>query len=154
MACDPFIEEAVHRVLQIKDRTVSKGLIVIADRASKFQPELDKLEEDQRQLVEKSWPGAISWILPTDRFPPWVRGDFPTIAARVPDHVQARSLVKTFGGPLISTSANKTGNEPCKTEDEVRMQLGELVDFVLSGTIGVNSGPSRILDARTGQQIR
>lgn len=144
----------MHRILCIKERSVSKGLIVIAASATVFEPELSKLDSETRSRVEASWPGPTSWIVPTDRYPNWVTGDFLTVAVRVPEHDQARRLAREFGGSLVSTSANESGQEPCRTEAEANVRLGHTVDFILSGSIGSNPGPSKIIDAQSGKQIR
>ena len=154
LACDPFIEQAVQRILHIKDRPAAQGLIVIAAEPSQFKPELGLLTDTDRDKVESSWPGHVTWILPTTRFPTWVTGDFTTIATRVPAHPQARDLAREFGGPLVSTSANKSGQPPCLTESEAVNQLGPVVDRILSGSILENTGPSQIFDAISGKQIR
>ena len=153
-ACDPFIESAVQRILEIKQRPQSKGLIVIADNASQFEPELSQLSSDIRSRVEACWPGRTTWLLPTVRFPEWIVGDHSTVAARVPGHDQARSIAAMFEKPIVSTSANVANETPCLTEIETRQKFGSIVDYVVTGAIAQATGPSAIFDALTGDQIR
>ena len=153
-ACDPFNELAVRRILEIKQRPQSKGLIVIADIASQFEHELAQLSSDVRPRVEASWPGPTTWLLPTTRFPHWVVGDHATVAARVPGHKQARTIAAMFENAIVSTSANIANDPPCLTESEARDKFEELVDYVVPGAIAQSSGPSEIFDAITGDQIR
>ena len=154
LACDPWNESAVQKILSIKQRESAKGLIVIAHDASEFSLEVDELDFQRRKEVTKSWPGHTTWILKSDRFPEAVTGGRGTIAARVPDHEQARALCESFGGPLISTSANVSETEPARTEEQVRLTVGASVDFVLPGQIGEADGPSRIRDATSGATFR
>ena len=153
-ACDPFNATAVRRILAIKQRPQSKGLIVIADNAAKFEPELAQLTLDIRSRVEEHWPGRTTWLLPTNRFPDWIVGDHSTVAARVPGHEQARSIAAMFEHPIVSTSANFANNPPCLTENETREKFGRIVDYVVSGAIAQSTGPSEIFDAMSGEQIR
>ena len=153
-ACDPFNESAVRRVLEIKQRPQSKGLIVIADEAAKFKPELTQLNPETRALVAQSWPGRTTWLLPTTRFPKWIIGDNSTVAARVPGHEQARVIAAMFKHPIVSTSANIANDPPCVTENEARERFGNIVDHVVHGATGQATGPSEIFDAVSGDQIR
>ena len=153
-ACDPFNVSAVRRILEIKQRPQSKGLIVIADNATQFEPELAQLIPDIRHRINASWPGRTTWLLPTTRFPEWIVGDHETVAARVPGHEQARTIAAIFERPIVSTSANVANDPPCLTESEVRDKFEDVVDYVVSGTIAQSTGPSEIFDALSGDQIR
>lgn len=154
LACDPWNETAVHRILTIKKRSIELGFIVIGSEPSTFEEELAALPTEIRHNVVASWPGHVTWILPSRRFPNWVTGNRASVAARVPDHIQARTLAKLFGKPVISTSANVSGSEPSMTMEEVCCEFGRLVDFVLPGKIGSAVGPSRILNALNEDTIR
>ena len=153
-ACDPFEENAVLRILSIKQRSISKGLIVIGACADVFQEELDSLPFEQQTSIQQSWPGHTTWVVPNRRFPPWVTGNFDTIAVRVPDHAQSRELASRFLGPLVSTSANTSGEAELTTYGSVLQEFGNTVDCVLEGRIGKVHGPSKIYDALTGERIR
>jgi L-threonylcarbamoyladenylate synthase len=149
LASDPFDEEAVERLLTLKNRSVDKGLIVIADRAECFTPELDPLEKDQRRTVLGSWPGPVTWVLPNVQFPDWITGGRSTVAVRVSGHPQARALCAAFEGPLVSTSANRSGRPPAVTEIVARRQLAPFGfpgprDRVLPGRVQRPGAPSEI----------
>ncbi|MCE2461716.1 MAG: L-threonylcarbamoyladenylate synthase [Pseudomonadales bacterium] len=154
LACDPFDADAVGRVLQIKGRDADKGLIVAAGQAEAFATELESLDNDVASRIRESWPGAVTWVVPNVRFPQWITGGGDTVAIRVPGHAQARALADAFGGAIVSTSANRSGNEPAATPQAVADALGEAVDFILPGKIGSSAGPSRIIDALNGRTLR
>ena len=59
LSCDPHNEAAVYDVLAIKDRPVSKGLIVVADRPEVFGPLLDALPIGQRNVIMASGRARI-----------------------------------------------------------------------------------------------
>ena len=98
LACDPFDRDAVDRVLRIKGREAAKGLIVIGADDHAFRDELEALEADAQARIRASWPGAVTWVVPSKRFPEWITGGRATVAIRVPDHGQARALARAFGG--------------------------------------------------------
>ena len=154
LACDPFDEAAVAKVLDIKGRVVAKGLVLIGADATAFAAELDQLPAARQRTIRTSWPGAVSWVVASCRFPRWITGGRESVAVRVPGHAQARALASTFGGPLVSTSANLAGAAPARTAAEVDAALGAGVDFILPGETGGRTGPSRIRDAATGAVLR
>lgn len=154
LACDPFVRAAVAKVHAIKGRAAAKGLIVVAGDAAVFAPELDPLDEALAERIRASWPGAVTWVVANRRFPAWITGGRDTAAIRVPAHAQARALVAAFGGPLVSTSANRTGAPPATTAEEVLATLGGEIDYLLPGATSGRQGPSRIVDAATGKALR
>ena len=154
LACDPFNGSAVEKVLAIKGREAGKGLIVIADDASRFDPELAALDAATAERIRSSWPGAVTWVVASQRFPDWITGGRGTVAVRVPDHAQARALAALFGSPLVSTSANRSGAPPATSAAGVTAELGTEIDYLLPGEIGAREGPSRIFDAASGQALR
>lgn len=154
LACDPFDERAVKRVLRIKRRPHQKGLLVVAASAGYFDDELSCLTPAARRAVVGSWPGAETWVVETRRFPRWITGGRPTVAVRVPGHGQARALARLCGGPIVSTSANVSQFPPATTELRARKHFQRRVDFVLPGATSSRSGPSRIRLAADGSVLR
>jgi tRNA threonylcarbamoyl adenosine modification protein (Sua5/YciO/YrdC/YwlC family) len=92
------------------------------------------------------WPGALTIVGDrTDVSRAWdIGGDGATVGLRCPDDDDLRGLLR-ITGPLVTTSANKHGQPPCTTPDEVRAALGDGI-VVLDG--GVRNGqPSTVVDA-------
>jgi len=154
LACDPFDPAAVFRLLGLKGRSVKKGLVVIGADAAEFAEELSVLNEVDEARVRKSWPGANTWLVPNITFPDWISGGRDSVAVRVPAHRQARDLCATFGGPLVSTSANPSGRPPARSELKVRRYFAKRIDFVLHGALGDRNAPSEIRDAISGARLR
>ena len=149
-ACDPFDAGAVERLLTLKGRDPRRGLIVIGADSADFAPELDALEPGERDEVEASWPGPVTWVLPNRRFPRWITGGRPTVAVRVPGHPQARALCRAFGAPLVSTSANMSGHAPARRRLQAIALHASLVGqdgvdcYLLPGETQGRRGPSEI----------
>ncbi len=70
------------------------------------------------------------------------------------DHTLVQKMCIAFGKPLTSTSANLTGQPPCKTTQEVYQQLGSQLVAVLEGETGGRENPSEIRDAKTSKVLR
>lgn len=156
VGCDPDSEIAVNRLLALKQRSVEKGLILIAANYSQLTPYVDEraLTQAQKDAVFARWPGPVTFVFPAKSSTPrWLTGRFDTLAVRVTDHPMVIALCETFGKPLVSTSANLTGLPPCRSTHEVQLQFGN--DFpVLDGATGGRLNPSEIRDALTGELFR
>ncbi|AJR07012.1 L-threonylcarbamoyladenylate synthase type 1 TsaC [Photobacterium gaetbulicola] len=157
VGCDPDSETAVNRLLALKQRPVEKGLILIAANYEQLAPYVDDsgLSEEQRARIFASWPGPVTWVMPTKPgVPRFLTGQFDTIAVRVTDHPLVQQLCLAFGKPLTSTSANLTGQEPGRTVADVEAQLGSQLSAILEGETGGRDNPSEIRDAITGNVFR
>jgi len=157
LGCDPDNEQAVMDLLAIKQRSVDKGLILIADNYSQLLPYIDdnKIPMDKRPEIFSSWPGAVTWILPaSDKAPKWLTGKFDSIAVRVTNHADVKALCSEFGKPLVSTSANLAGCEPVKGIDEAKQVFINKNLFYVQGELGLGNKPSQIKDGMTGAVIR
>lgn len=157
LGCDPDSEPAVQRLLAIKQRPVEKGLILIAADLAQLQDYIDlsQLSAEQLARVQASWPGPFTWVMPArSTTPAWLTGRFDTLAVRVTAHPQVQALCRAFGKPLVSTSANLTGEEPARSTADIGAPLAALLAYVLPGEVGGQTNPSEIKDARTGAVIR
>lgn len=156
LGCDPDSEIAVNKLLELKQRPWEKGLILIADNYEQLKNYIDdeQLSEEQKQAMFITWPGPVTWVIPAkSTTPKWLTGRFDTIAVRVTNHELVKRLCRHYGKPLVSTSANLSGLEPCRTTEEVIAQFNGSVP-VLDGIVGGRQNPSEIRDAKTGQLYR
>ena len=151
LGCDPFNRSAVLRLLHLKRRPVKKGLIVLAADTSQLAPYAATISASELA----TWPGPHTWLLPArPGVPAWITGQHDKIALRVTAHAQAAALCHAAGMAIISTSANRAGEIPARTDREVARRFGKLVDYVLRGKVGAALAPTPIRDAITGKLIR
>ena len=157
LGCIPFDGEAVHRLLAIKRRPVEKGLILVAAERAQLDPVVDwaALDPRQRAAVEATWPGPNTWVVPANgAAPAWVTGGRDSLAVRVSAHPVVAALCRRLGGPIVSTSANLTGEPPAFRREELSLALTALVDGICEGETGGLAAPTAIRDARTGDVLR
>lgn len=157
LGCDPDNEQAITRLLALKQRSASKGLILIAGNYSQLLPYVDDLAipQDKRYAVMSRWPGAITQIVPANNnISPLLTGGFATIAVRVTEHPDVVAICKAFNKPIVSTSANLSGQTAAITWQQVQDQFDNKIDYLLqSNTLG-HTQPSTIINALTGEVLR
>jgi L-threonylcarbamoyladenylate synthase len=154
LGCDPWDEVAVDRLLAIKNRSVSKGLILVADNIRQFDFLFEDFPETWMDQMASTWPGPNTWLVPHQGLlPEWVTGDHNSVALRVSDHPLVRELCALVG-PLISTSANPQGRPAARTRLRVEQYFRGQLDLVLGGALGGRKSPSVIRDLVTGEVVR
>ncbi|MBS3796972.1 L-threonylcarbamoyladenylate synthase [Pseudoalteromonas sp. BDTF-M6] len=157
LGCDPMNQEAVEALLAIKQRPVEKGLILIADNYGQLLPYVadHRIPMDKRADIFSQWPGAVTWVMPAAASTPkWLTGAFDSIAVRVSAHPTVKRLCQEFGGPIVSTSANLSGQDPVASIAQGQTTFGDRVGFYVDEPLGGGTQPSVIKDAMNGQIIR
>lgn len=157
LGCDPFNPDALARLLAIKQRAAAKGMIVIAADVTQVDAYLrwSELADARREAVLASWPGPNTWLIPcADSVPPELRGAHETLAVRITAHPVAAALCEAFGGPVVSTSANRAGEPPARRFEDLTPELLGALDGWVAGETGDRTLPSVIRDARDGQLVR
>jgi len=155
LGCDPGQLNAVEKLLQVKQRPADKGLILIAANLEQLSPFILPLEDEIAARVIPTWPGFATWLLPAQpTVSPLLRGAHDTLAVRVSSHPLVQTLCLAFGGALISTSANRSGEVPLLNAQDVRTKWGKEVAYVCDSELGGYTKPSTIRDARTGEIVR
>ena len=153
LGCDPFNQQAVARILSLKGRKVSKGLIVLIAEWPQLFPLVGDFPLTQLEGVTETWPGPTTWIFPKSAsMPTWLCGENNNIAVRMTAHPVARQLCRM--GPVVSTSANPQGQEPARSLEALEQLFPEGLDGVVVGELGKESQPSAIYDVLTGKRLR
>ncbi|WP_373740216.1 L-threonylcarbamoyladenylate synthase [Neisseria sp.] len=155
IGCLPAHPKALRRLVRLKKRPQGKGMIVIGSRLAQLLPLLQRPSEHTAAKLRQTWPAPVTFLLDAaPDIPPLLRGrNRRKLAVRVPAHEGARDLCRKLGTALVSTSCNRAGKRPCKTEREARRRFGRDV-WVVGGMVGRQKTPSRIVDADTGQRLR
>ena len=152
LGCAPQIPEAAERLCTIKGRADKPLPLACSDteaarRIVEFNPAAER-------LAERFWPGPLMLVLPAKvEYSIWVTQGAKNLGVRVPGHEVSRRLARLSGGVIVSTSANKSGEEPHATAKGAADQLGEEVDLILDGGRTPVADPSTVLDL-SGEQAR
>ncbi|AHG73854.1 tRNA threonylcarbamoyladenosine biosynthesis protein RimN [Mannheimia sp. USDA-ARS-USMARC-1261] len=156
LGCNPQSEKAVRKLLALKQRPEEKGLILLASDLKYLLPYIDdnRMTEQAWQQLNQIGEQAITWIVPVkNSVPSYLTGKFDSIAVRLCKVPAVAALCEATGFALTSTSANLTGEPPCRNSEEVRIQFGEDFPALNAETLG-RENPSEIRDIFTQQIFR
>lgn len=153
LGCDPADQNAVHRILELKQRARRAGLILIAANSEQLDRWIaPTAPESERMLATDD---VVTWIVTASpHAPAWITGGRNTIAVRITQHPLAAALCSAAGTPIVSTSANRHGHPPARTTLAVRCKFGREIDYIIPGVTGAQLNPSEIRNAENGAVLR
>lgn len=155
LGCDPRNKVAVERLLKIKRRPPEQGVILIAADLDQVKEYADLETLPDLETVTSSWPGPNTWLLPVlPNVPSYICGAHTTIAMRIPEHDFCLKLLKEYGHPIVSTSANRSGESEHLDAASVERDMGAECDYIVHASVGQAKQASTIRNALTGQVLR
>ena len=124
--------EALAAVIAAKQRPDDKGIALLIDSLDQLDGLVD-VTEPARRLADRYWPGALTLVLSLQRpelIPEAVTGGRDTLGLRLPDHPVPRALASELG-PIAVTSANRSGEPPAQSAEELIASVGHSLALVL-----------------------
>jgi len=132
IGCDATNEDAVAKVYALKRSTEKKSMLVLCgtlDMAVKYVNKAPAIAFEVMEMATE----PLTTILPgATGVAPNLIPDEGTLGIRVPDHEFCREMLRRFGRPVVSTSANISGEAAPKGLDEVSREIIDGVDFVVN----------------------
>jgi len=132
VGCDPFNENAVRRIIDIKQR--KKAPLPVLGSSKEDLQRIARFNTTADRLASKFWPGPLTLVLEKKTLlPDAVTFGLPTVGVRIPNCEVAIRLIEASGGLLVGTSANLSGSGSCTNAGDATDQIGEAVDIILDG---------------------
>jgi len=150
LGVDAFSAAALERVRVLKGRG-DKAISMLIEGDEMLARLVAEVPPRARALMAQHWPGPLTLALPARQGLPDVLVSDGCVAVRQSPHSVARALVAAFGGPVTTTSANRSGEPPATTAAMVRAALGDGC-HVLDGGATPGGAPSTLARVR-GEQI-
>ncbi|MDD7913049.1 L-threonylcarbamoyladenylate synthase [Polaribacter ponticola] len=131
LGCDASCFNAVSKIYQLKNREESKSLIVLVSSIHMLKKYVTVPKKVLEVLKQVKKPTTIIYKNPKG-FAKNTIADDGTIAIRIVQDPFCRKLIKRFGKPIVSTSANISGNETPKSFKEISKPILEGVDYIVN----------------------
>lgn len=132
LGCDATNEEAVKKIYQLKNREESKSLIILVDSIEMLKKYVGNIPKKALEILKTSKkPTTIIYNGPKGLAPNTIASD-NTIAIRIPQDEFCIQLIKEFGKPIVSTSANVSGEPTPKSFSEISQAILKSVDYVVN----------------------
>jgi len=158
LSCDPRNAMSLRRIYRMKGRSSTKSCILVAASIAQVR-KVAVLRGASLRLAQTYWPGPLTLILPLSPESASLPGIiFQTgeIAIRVSSSLVVQKLCRQFGFPIVSTSANLSGESECRSADEIQKVFARqrlMPDLILDGGLLTRRKPSTIARVRADGSI-
>ena len=131
IGCDATNEEAVKRVYQLKQRDDSKSLIVLIDSADHLDHYVVDVPAIARELIDVAVKPLTIIYEGAYNLAPNVLGAEDSVGIRIPNDEFCHRLCERYGKPIVSTSANVSGQPTAKTFADIAPAIVDGVDYAV-----------------------
>ncbi len=137
-------QKAQTKLKEIKDRPVNKPFPIMCADIEQIKS-IAIVDNKSEKIIKKFMPGPITIVLrKNEKLPQYINNGKETIAIRMATSNELKELIKSLGCPIFMTSANKSGEEVCKTLEEIEKNCSDL-DGMLEGKVSFGQA-STIVD--------
>ena len=149
IGCDATNPAAVEKIFAVKKRGAEKSLIILLDEVAKLKNYVAHVPKEALALIETTerpltviYPSANKQILANN-----ILAEDGSIGIRVTKDPFCKRIINESGKPLVSTSANMSGETPPRSFSEISEEIKKAVDYVVQYRLDENSAalPSVII---------
>ena len=131
LGCDATNAEAVAKVYALKKRADSKSLIILLDTDNKLQSYVNEVPDVAYDLIEYSENPLTIIYSGAKNIAPNLINEDGSIGIRIPRHDFCQQLIQRFRKPIVSTSANVSGENTPGSFSEISGNIIDGVDYVV-----------------------
>ena len=154
LGCSLFDTGAVEMLARLKHRDRGHAIISLIPEPLQAWGLGAEVSVVAERLIDRYWPGPLSLIFRASPLVPVrVLGRGGTIALRCPKDTLCQRILEHIGGPVVSSSANLSGQRPAETVEEVVATFGNQLDLVLDGGPRRARPPTTLVDV-SGERPR
>jgi L-threonylcarbamoyladenylate synthase len=131
IGCDATNTEAVKKIFALKQREESKSMIILVDTDNKLQSYITEVPEIAYQLIEFA-ENPLTLVMPGARnLSPALIAEDGSVGIRVSNHPFCQQLIQRLRKPIVSTSANISGEPSPEYFGKISQDIIDGVDYVV-----------------------
>lgn len=156
LGCDPFNRNPLARIFSLKGRVHEKGLLLLIPSEEWLFRIARDLKPEMLDLCRSWWPGPVTCLFKAGPdLPSLLTGSGGKIGVRMPDSKFLLDCMNCIPGPLVSTSANLTGEPAAGFFSEISPQIVNGVDLCVEDTGGFmfNRKASTVVDLSESEPL-
>jgi len=133
IGCSIFCKKSIELIYQMKQRDRRKPFSIICSSLSEIS-EYARVSNSAFKIIKRYLPGPYTFVFEATReVPDLLLTRQKTVGIRIPDNRICVDLVTALGNPIITTSANISGEEPEGDPRNIDKIFGKQLDFILDG---------------------
>lgn len=133
IGCSIFNKKGLERIYQVKQRDKRKPFSFICSDLAEVS-RYARLSNMAFKAMKRCLPGPYTFVLEASReVPDLLTTRQKTVGIRIPDNRVCMAIVQQLGAPIVTTSANLSGEEPVGDPYEIQRRFGGGLDLVVDG---------------------
>lgn len=133
IGCSIFNKKGIERIYQLKQREKKKPFSFICSDLSEVA-RYAKVSNYAFKVMKRLLPGPFTFVLDAGSVvPDLLITRQKTVGIRIPDNRICLTMVKELGHPIITTSANRSGEEPIGDPHAIELEMGKELDLIVDG---------------------
>jgi len=153
VGCDIFNKKAVKKIYQLKQRDPRKPFSFICTDLSDVT-KYAQVSNFAFKIMKRQLPGPYTFVLEATRLvPDLLMTRQRTVGIRIPDNAICSLIVHELGHPLVTTSANISGDNTLGDPREIEEVMGKQIDMVVDGGILFNEASTVISLLNDGVEV-
>lgn len=151
LGCDIFNRKGVKKIFQIKQRDSRKPFSFICTDLAEIS-NYAQVSNFAFKIMKRHLPGPYTFVLEATKIvPDSLSTKQKTVGVRIPDNRICQEIVKQLGHPLVTTSANLSGESAPQDPRQIDENMGRMVDIVIDG--GISLGEASTVISLVDDQI-
>ncbi|RYU90231.1 threonylcarbamoyl-AMP synthase [Mucilaginibacter terrigena] len=131
IGCDATNTDAIKKIYQLKQRSESKSMIILVDIDNKLPSYISEVPDIAYDLIEYA-ENPLTLIMPgAKNISPALIAEDGSVGIRVTSHPFCQQLIQRLRKPLVSTSANISGQPSPEYFGKIDQEIIDGVDYVV-----------------------
>jgi len=127
-------ENAIHRLMLIKKRPEKNPILILISSADDLDRYVAQIPPLAMKLIRRFWPGGLTLVFQgKENLSPMLTSATGQIGVRLSSHPVPTELARLAGVAITGTSANVSGEPPCRSAAQVVKAIGNDIDLVIDG---------------------
>lgn len=154
LGADPFNEDALERLFELKGRPRGKPILVVIREVSELTLLAADIPDVATSLIKRYWPGPLTIVFKAkEGLSELLTGGTGKIGVRLSSSPVTQRLVEILRSPITSTSANPSGMSPARDYKEVLEYFDDAVDVVIKAERLSADQPSTVVDVTAEKPV-
>lgn len=147
LGADVLNKKAIKKIYDLKARDYGLPISILVADLAMLREYVGEVPEQAISLMRRFWPGALTILFPAnDKIPKGLVTNTGRVGIRISSHPIAAALVKTFGKPVTTTSANLSGLPPSLSVKHIQKYFGDKIPCIVDGGECEPSRGSTVVD--------
>jgi len=147
LGVDVTNEKALKKLYELKRRDYGLPIAILVSDRQMLEEYIDSVPESASALIRSFWPGPLTILFAAGKkITKSLTTNTGKIGIRISSHPVATAIVREFGRPITTTSANLSGYPPSLNMKHVQKYFKDRIDFILDGGECEPSRGSTVID--------